>query len=218
MGRKSIVLIGGGGHCRSTIEIIHQSKLFKIAGIVDLPENVGKEVVGYTIIASDQDSLSRKFDYFLVTAGQISSADLRIKLFSRLKSLDVRIPEFISKTAVVSDSAVIEEGTVVFNNATINSYARIGKNVILNTNSVIEHDAVIGDHCHISTSAVVNGGCSVGKGSFVGSNSTLIQEVRIGQNAVIGAGSVVTKSIADNLKYAGNPARRIDEDTDSNNR
>ena len=35
---KEIILIGGGGHCKSVIDVIEQEGKFKIVGIVDKPE------------------------------------------------------------------------------------------------------------------------------------------------------------------------------------
>jgi len=40
---KEIILIGGGGHCRSVIDVIEQEGRFKIVGIVDRPELLGTE-------------------------------------------------------------------------------------------------------------------------------------------------------------------------------
>ena len=34
---KNIILIGGGGHCKSVIDVIEQEKKYKISGIVDKP-------------------------------------------------------------------------------------------------------------------------------------------------------------------------------------
>lgn len=47
------------------------------------------------------------------------------------------------------------------------------------------------------------------KGSWIGANSILLPGVTIGKNSVIGAGSVVTKSIPDNVVAAGTPAKII---------
>ena len=35
--RKIPILIGGGGHCKSVIDVIEQEAKFEIAGIVDKP-------------------------------------------------------------------------------------------------------------------------------------------------------------------------------------
>lgn len=49
----------------------------------------------------------------------------------------------------------------------------------------------------------------VGSDVFIGVNSILLPGVRIGDRVVIAAGSVVTKSVPDNVIVAGNPARVI---------
>ena len=45
-----IVLIGGGGHCKSVIDVIEQEGSFEIAGIVDKPELFGSSILGYPVI------------------------------------------------------------------------------------------------------------------------------------------------------------------------
>ena len=41
--KKPIILIGGGGHCKSCIDVIEQEGKYRIVGILDLPEMLGKE-------------------------------------------------------------------------------------------------------------------------------------------------------------------------------
>ncbi|MBI4309254.1 MAG: acetyltransferase, partial [Candidatus Omnitrophica bacterium] len=38
MVKKNLILIGGGGHCKSCIDVIESENKFKIAGIVDTKE------------------------------------------------------------------------------------------------------------------------------------------------------------------------------------
>jgi len=47
----------------------------------------------------------------------------------------------------------------------------------------------------------------VKKGASIGSGATILANVTIGENAIVGAGSVVTRSVPDNVIVAGNPAR-----------
>jgi hypothetical protein len=51
---KSIILIGGGGHCKSVIDVIEQEGKFEIAGIVDKSEPLGADILGYSVIDDDR--------------------------------------------------------------------------------------------------------------------------------------------------------------------
>jgi acetyltransferase-like isoleucine patch superfamily enzyme len=49
----------------------------------------------------------------------------------------------------------------------------------------------------------------IGDGVYVGNNSMILPGVTIGSNVLIAAGSVVTKSVPDNVCIGGNPAKII---------
>lgn len=200
MTKESIVLIGGGGHCKSCIDIIESDDRFTIAGIVDVKEKLHQKVLGYEIIACDDDLsvLVKKYSNVLITIGQIKTADTRKNIFELLKRLRANFPVVISPFARVSKHATIGEGTILMHNTVVNAGAVIGENCIINTGAIIEHDAVIGDHCHISTGAIINGGTIVKERSFIGSNSMAKEGVEIGENSVIGGGITVRKSVSPN--------------------
>ena len=181
MKKQKILLIGGGGHCRSCIDIIEQADIFEIVGIVDKSSTQTETVFDYPILGDDDDleELRRTIDHCLVTVGHIKSSKPREKLYNKLKSLNFYFPVIISPTSYISKHASVGEGTVIMHGSTINAGAHIGNNCILNTHSLVEHSAIIGDHTHISTSAVVNGGASIGSRCFIGSNATIIQEATI---------------------------------------
>ncbi len=190
---KKILLVGGGGHCKSCIDVIEQQGTYEIAGIVDQPSLVGQKVLGYEVIGSDNDlqCLRGEFEYAFVTVGQIQSADLKIKLYKLLTSLNFTVPVIISPLAYVSKHAQIAQGTIVMHHALINAGARVGENCIINTKALIEHDAVIESHCHISTGAIVNGGGEIFSESFIGSLATSKQYVQVSKKSFIKAGSVM---------------------------
>jgi len=195
--KENIILIGGGGHCRSCIDVIEQERRFEIAGIVDIKEKLHEKILGYEIIGRDDNllDLADKYDYFFITLGQIKTPEKRIKIFEILKDLGVKLPIIISPLAYVSKHAQIAEGTIVMHHALINAGAQIGCNCIINSKALIEHDAVIGDHCHISTGAVINGGTTVAKKTFVGSNSVTKEYIKIAEAEVIGCGEKIVKNI-----------------------
>ena len=190
---KKILLIGGGGHCKSVIDVIEQEGRFEIAGIVDKPKLLGSKVLGYPIIGNDSDlsNLVKKYQYALITVGQIRSPSLRVKLFNLANEAGFVLPSIISPNAYVSQHTSIGNGVVIMHNALVNANAVIGDNCIINSKVLIEHDCQIFDHCHISTNATINGGVVVESGCFVGSGSITKESITIQKNSFIKAGSLV---------------------------
>lgn len=207
--KQKIILIGGGGHCKSCIDVIEQGNEYEIAGIIDVKEKIGDDIFGYPIIAADDDidQLSKEYDYFLITIGQIASPKLRENLYRKVKATGKKLPVIISPRAHVSEHSSIGEGTIIMHDVIINSNVTIGKNCIINTKALIEHDSNVGDSCHIATSAVINGGVNVDNYCFVGSNATILQEVKITKMTVVGAATLVTKNIDKAGVYKGVPAK-----------
>lgn len=204
--KKNLIFIGGGGHCKSVMDAA-ESAGYNILGVLDLAENVGKEILSTKIIGTDED-ISAYVDKteFIITVGFIKNPALRIKLYNKVKEAGGKFATIIASTAYISKYAEIGEGTVALHKAFVNAGAKVGKNVILNTATDIEHDAIIGDHCHISTGTMVNGECRVGERCFIGSQSVLSNCISVGDDIIVGAGSFVWKSISEKGIYSGNPA------------
>lgn len=204
--KKNLILIGGGGHCKSVIEVA-ESAGYTILGILDRPEEIGKKVLDYKVIGSDDDiPLFVDKAEFVITVGFIKNPSLRIKLYDKAIQAGGKLATLIASTAYVSKYAKIGQGTVVMHHAFVNAGSEIGKNVIINTLANIEHDACIGNQCHISTGAMINGDCKVGDNCFIGSQSVLANAISVCSDVIIGAGSFVRKSIHQIGIYSGNPA------------
>ena len=189
---KKLVLIGGGGHCKSVIDVIEQQKTYEIVGIIDQKDKIGKQVLGYKIIGSDEDlkEIKKICEFALITIGHIHSLEPRKRLFDIVKNIGFKLPVIISPLAYVSKHSIVKEGTVIMHYAIVNSEVKIGKNCIINTRALIEHDCVVGDHCHISTGAILNGGVKVGSESFIGSGAICVENSIIPKGSFIKAGSL----------------------------
>ncbi|HOG73136.1 MAG: acetyltransferase [Bacteroidales bacterium] len=191
--KEQIILVGGGGQCRASIDVIEQQGLYEIAAIVDIPSRVGQNVLGYPISFTDDElpSLATNYKHFLITVGQIESPQPRLKLFRLLKQLNVSLPVIISPLAYISPHSEIGEGTIIMHHVLVNAGAVIGKNCIINSKALVEHDTRVEDFCHISTGAILNGEVTVGEQSFIGSNATLRQGVTIPVGSFIKANTLV---------------------------
>ena len=182
-----LILLGGGGHCKSVIDVA-ESVDYTILGILDKPELVGNKVLDYEIIGTDDD-IPQYVDKaeFLITIGQIKSPAIRQKLAALVVQAGGRFATVIASDAYVSKYATIGAGTVIMHKAVVNVEANIGEHCIINTMANIEHEVQIGDFCHISTGVMVNGNCKVPSGVFVGSQSVINNGVD-GANVKFGGG------------------------------
>jgi len=208
---NKIILLGGGGHCKSCIDVIEAEGNYKIIGIVDVSDKVGQKIMGYPIIGSDDDlsRLVKECKNFLITIGQLKKYQVRKDKFNYLKSIGANFPVIISPKALVSRTAFVDEGTIIMHGAVVNADSKIGKNCIANTGCLVEHESLIGDNAHLSTNVTVNGQCEVGSQVFLGSGSVLVNNIKVHSDVVIGAGSLVLQSIIEPGVYVGVPVKKI---------
>ena len=123
---KNLILIGGGGHCLSCIDVIELQNYYRIAGLVD---NKLRKKFKYKILGKDEDlkQIFKKYKSALVTIGFIKDFEKREKTFLNLKKIGFKMPSIISPLAYVSPKAKIGEGTIIMHGAIINRGAIIGK-------------------------------------------------------------------------------------------
>ena len=193
MKKTPLLLIGGGGHCRSVIDVIESGTQFGVAGIVQQASEGPASVLGYPVLGNDDElpCLLRHTPWALVTVGHLKEVSLRKRLFGMLGELKAFMPVVISPRAYVSQHAQLGLGTVVLHGAIVNAATLLGENCIVNSMALVEHDVRIGAHCHISTGARLNGGVDVGAGCFIGSGAVIHQGVHIGEGSQIGAGCII---------------------------
>ena len=168
MTKKSILLVGAGGHARACIDVIEQEERFVVEGMVGLPFEVGSRILNYPVLGTDKNlpSLLGNYKNALIAIGQIETPELRMRLFDLLQQNKYILPVIVSPHAYVSPHAILGEGTIVLHGAVINAGAVVGKNCIINSQSLVEHDVVIADHCHVATSATINSGVRIGAGTL----------------------------------------------------
>ena len=209
MGKK-LLLIGGGGHCRSVLDSVLAANAYDGIGIID-PD--GSPCLGIPVIGQDED-LPRLFSEgwtdAVITVGSIGDTGTRRRLYETAKAIGFRLPAVVDPTAVIGKDAVLGEGTFVGKRAVVNAGARTGVCVIVNTGAIVEHDCVIGDFAHISTGAILCGQVTVGNDAHIGAGTTVRQSIRIGDGALVGVGSTAVKDIPAGAKAYGNPCRVVE--------
>lgn len=212
MGNK-ILLVGGGGNCRSIIDVLLEEDEYDVIGIVDKTKTDMSFLSEKVFYAGSDTELEELFkdgwDKAFISLGSVGDTSIRRHLYSLVKKVGYIVPNIVSKTAVVSERCKLGEGVFVSKGAVINVCSTIGNCCLINTNSVIEHDCEVGDFVHVSPGAVLCGGVKIGADSHIGAGSVVKQYLTIGNNTIIGMGSVVTKDLSSDSVYYGNPCKFV---------
>lgn len=207
---KRILLVGGGGHCKSVLDSLLETRKYTEIGIIDKEEHFDNKILGINIIGCDDDLprfYREGFSQAFVTVGSIGDPKLRIKLFNVLETIGFDIPNIIDKTAIVSANSRLEKGIYIGKNAVINAGTVIQRGAIINTSVVIEHDCAVGEFSHVAPGSVLCGQVRIGAETHIGATSVIKQQVHIGSKTIIGMGSVVLRDIGHNVMAYGNPCK-----------
>ena len=206
---RKLLLLGGGGHCRSVLDSILSLELYSDIGIV-LPDN--SEISGAYVVGTDRDLptlFQQGWTDAFIAVGSVGNTALRRMLFEMVKQIGFHIPSLIDKTAAIAREVQIGEGCFVGKNAVVNTGASLGCCTIVNTGAIVEHDCVVGDFSHISSGAVLCGQVGIGHDTHIGANAVIRQQIAIGNEVMIGLGSVVVNNIPDGVTAYGNPCRVV---------
>lgn len=206
----NLIIIGGGGHAKSCIDVIELEGKYNIIGLLDSKSRVGEKVLGYEIIGTDEDitSLSKDCNNFFLAVGQVKNSNIRRRIITELSDININFPNIISPLAYVSKHVSLGKGNIIMHNSFVNADVRIGDFNIINTNSVIEHDCNIGNFSHISVSSTTCGTVNIGDDCFIGAGSTINNNININNSVFIGSHSMVNKDINSKGIYSGNPVRK----------
>lgn len=186
-------LYGASGHAKVILDIA-KSIGYEVAGIYD--DNSQINLLQGIPVSHSMPVANEKW---IISIGA-NAVRKRIVNSNQLDFI-----KLLHQHAIVSDSVVIGEGTVLMAGGIVNSGTKIGKHVIINTNSSVDHDCQISDFVHVSPGATLCGNVEVGEGSHIGARAVIIPGVKIGKWVKVGAGSVVISDVPDGVTVVGNP-------------
>lgn len=201
-----IVLVGGGGHCKSVLDCLWRQNPHAQPVIVDPMLPVGSTVLGAKVAGGD-DALPALFDagyhQAFVTVGSILSSSTRRKIAGKLQAIGFSFPVIADPSAVISPFSVLGHGVFLGKNAIVNAEAVIGDHAIINSAAVIEHESRVGAFVHVSVGSILCGNVTVDDDAFIGAGAVVIQGIQIGKAAIVGAGCTVKKHIKENVMIRG---------------
>ena len=210
----ALLVIGGGGFARETLELIRAvndvAPTWSVIGLLDDDRSLhghrihGVEVIGSAEAVHDHPDA-------MVTACVASPANPlgRLALVERLGLDPERYATLIHPAAVIPTSATVGAGSVIHAGTVLTADVTLGMHIAVMPAVVLTHDDRVGDGVTFGAGARVAGGVTIEAGAYVGSGALLREHVVVGGGAVVGMGAVVTQSIPPGEVWAGVPARHL---------
>lgn len=211
MENKRILLVGGGGHCKSVLDSLLASQVYSDIGLVE-KENINVTIRGIKQVGTDAELPSlfaAGWTDAFITVGSIGNTMLRRKLYRKVKELGFSVPNIADRTAIIAADVPFPEGAYIGKLSVINPGTVIGVCSIINTSVIVEHDCTIGDFVHVSPGSVLCGHVTIGDDTHVGAGTIVRQQLTVGKETIIGIGSVITKNIPAHVEAYGNPCRVV---------
>ncbi len=206
---EEIVILGAGGHGKVVIDIVEKMGRYRILGLVDnSPEKLGREYLGYRVIANEDGLSALSTTLALVAVGDNFS---RRTFIERVigKAPGLNFVTAIHPSAQIGRDVEIGAGTVIMAGATINSGTRIGRHCIVNTQGSLDHDCILGDYSSLAPGAICGGNVTLGAGASINLGASVIHGITIGEHAVVGAGAVVLEDVPPRVVSYGVPSRVV---------
>lgn len=201
---RTLAVLGAGGHGRVVADCADALGWPDICFFDDNPPAIAS--TSWPVVGSGSSLIESVADFDGVVVG-IGQSSVRLAWHRRLAANGAQMISLVHPNASVSRRAKLGSGTVVFAGAVINIGSKIGEASIVNTGATVDHDSILADGVHISPGAHLGGGVKVGEESWIGLGASIREGIVIGARVRVGAGTVVVKSVDDDLTVVGNPAR-----------
>jgi sugar O-acyltransferase (sialic acid O-acetyltransferase NeuD family) len=202
-----VLILGAGGHGQVVGDIVRAEKCagrdVVLAGYLDdAKQGPGGPPVHGPLRAWRDVA----HDALIVAIGNNAT---RRTIFDDLLRMGAAFATTAHPASTIAPDVSMGLGTMICAGVVINTKARVGRNVIVNTSASVDHHCRIADHVHIAPGVRLGGDVEVGEGALVGIGAVVIPGMRIGAWSIVSAGAVVTEDVPPNTTVVGVPARAL---------
>lgn len=203
--QKALVIVGAGDHAKVVLDTA-KAQGWHVEGFVDNEKPVGRKVNRVPIIGNDRLLAAKDFIAEHVFVVAISHQATRRRLSMQIRRVGGGLATVVYPTCIISEYAVVGEGSMLIAGSIVNANARIGSFCLLNTNCTVDHDTILGDNVQIGPGANLSGRVCCSDDVVVGAGAVVTPGVNIATGAIVGAGAVVIRDVAAGKTVVGNPA------------
>lgn len=144
------------------------------------------------------------YEYFIATGDNYQRAEI----YNFIKNESDKEPlNCIHPSVIISPSVQMGFGNLICPLVVLHTDSVVGNCTIINTGSVVEHDCSVNNFAQISPNATLCGRVQISEYCFIGAGSTVIPNKHVSSKSTVAAGSVVIDYIPSRVLVAGVPAK-----------
>lgn len=182
-------------------------KQIEIVGFVDNNyKELGNNFFGYNILGNFEEVTNYKKDDIYLINTIASSTSLRKKVTDHFIKLNYKFTNIIHPSVNLKH-VEIGIGNLIYENALIHPFVKIGNYCVISSNSGVAHETSLGDHVFVGPSSYICGKVKIENEVYIGVGAKILPKLSVGEKTLIGACSLVSKNIPANKKIIGIPGR-----------
>ena len=203
-----IIVYGSGGHAKVVADVVASAGEHRIVAFIDDTRGEPGSLRGCPVYTSLTDPALAGVDAGLVAIGDNWA---RAQVVRKILGLSpgFRFVSAVHASAQIGSGVQIGAGAVLMPGVVVNADSVIGAHCILNTACSLDHDCLLGEFASLAPGVVVGGGVQIGARCAIGLGAQVIHRVRIGEGSIVGAGSLVTRSVPDQVVAYGSPCKTV---------
>lgn len=183
------------------------ARRMRIVGFLDNAwATLGKEFYGGEILGAF-DAIKRFEPDSVVLINTISGTiGSRVETTEYFLSLGYRFTNIIHP-GVNTKYVTMGTGNLVYENALIQPFVKIGNHCVISSNSGIAHESSVGDYCFVGPASYICGKVEIEERVYIGAGAKVLPRLKVGKGAQIGACALVNDPVADGQRIFGIPGR-----------
>jgi len=214
--KRSVVVIGGGGHGREVLDVIdaHNSagrpEGLDVLGVVDDgPSELTHARLkqrGVPFLGSLRQWLSENTREVGYVIG-IGDGTARRSIDRAMTRAGLEAVSLVHPASTAGFGVSLAPGAVVFAGAVLATNIQIGRHTHVHRCATVGHDCSLGDFVTVNPSASISGDCVVEDHVMIGVGAAILQGLTVGRGATVGGSACVVRDVGAALVVKGVPAR-----------